>query len=67
MAKALERQNDIFDTFIYENNESQEKKEVKGHKLHVRRKCTKIMENEEIRDLIHKKASENQWESSYTE
>ena len=38
LAKALERQNDIFHTFIYENNGNQEKKKVKGHRLHVRRK-----------------------------
>ena len=36
--KALERKNDIFGTFIYENNGNQEKRKVKGHKLHVRRK-----------------------------
>ena len=38
MDKTLERKNDIFGTIIYENNGKQEKKEVKGHKLHVRRK-----------------------------
>ena len=38
MAKALERQNDIFGTIIYENNGNLEKKEVKGHRFHVRRK-----------------------------
>ena len=38
MAKALERKNDIFGTIIYENIGNWEKKEVKGHKLHVRRK-----------------------------
>ena len=54
MAKALERQNGIFGTFIYENLE---KNEVKGQMLHVRRK---MMENEENRGLIHKKASEDQ-------
>ena len=51
MTKALERQNGIFGTFIYENNGNQEKKEVKGHMLHVRRKMKKIMENEENRGL----------------
>ena len=35
MAMALERQNDIFDPFIYENNGNYEKREVKGHRLHV--------------------------------
>ena len=49
MTKALERQNGIFGTFIYENNGNQEKKEVK-----------KIMENEENSGLIHKKVSEDQ-------
>jgi len=38
MAKASESQNGIFDTFIYENNGNEEKREVKGHRLHVRRK-----------------------------
>ena len=38
MAKALERKNDIFYTFIYENNGNQEKREVKGHRLYVTRK-----------------------------
>ena len=38
MEKDLERQNEIFDTFIYENNGNQEKREMKGHMLHVRRK-----------------------------
>ena len=38
MAKALERKNGIFGTIIYENNRNYEKGEVKGHKLHVRRK-----------------------------
>ena len=42
MAKALERKNGIFDTFIYENNGNYEKKEMKGHRLHVRRKMKKI-------------------------
>jgi len=30
---------------------------VKGHRLHVRRKMKEIMENEENRGLINKKAS----------
>ena len=38
MAKALEWQNDIFGTFINENNGNWEKKEVKGHRFHVRMK-----------------------------
>ena len=38
MTKALERQNGIFGTFTYENNGNKEKRKVKGHKLHVRRK-----------------------------
>ena len=38
MEKDLERTNDIFGTFIYENIGNKEKMEVKGHKLHVRRK-----------------------------
>ena len=38
MDKALERQIGIFGTIIYENNGNQEKSEVKGHKLRVRRK-----------------------------
>jgi len=38
MAKALESKNGIFGTFIYENNGNWEKKKVKGHRLHVRRK-----------------------------
>ena len=38
MAKALERKNGIFGTTIYENNGNQEKRKVKGHKFHVRRK-----------------------------
>ena len=36
--KALERKDGIFGTFIYENNGNQEKREMKGHMLHVRRK-----------------------------
>jgi len=36
--------------------EVRRKGRVKGHRLHVRRK---IMESEEIRGLIHKKASED--------
>ena len=36
MDKALERKNGIFGTIIYENNGNEEKKEVKGHRLHVR-------------------------------
>ena len=36
--KDLERKNENFGTFIYENNGNQEKREVKSHKLHVRRK-----------------------------
>ncbi len=35
---------------------------MKGHRLHERRKM-KIMENEENRGLIHKKASKDQLES----
>ena len=42
MAKALERKNGFLGTFIYENNGNYEKKEVKGHMLHVRRKMKKI-------------------------
>ena len=38
MAKALERQNGIFDTFIYKNKGNKEKRKVKGHKLQLRRK-----------------------------
>ena len=38
MAKALDRKNGIFGTFVYENNGNYEKREVKGHRLHVRRK-----------------------------
>ena len=38
MAKILESKNRNFGTFIYENNGNQEKSEVKGHKLHVKRK-----------------------------
>ena len=38
LAKALERKNGSFGTFIYENNENQEKMEVKGYMLHGRRK-----------------------------
>ena len=33
---------------------------MKGHRLHVRRKMTEKMENEENRGLIHKKDSEDQ-------
>jgi len=32
---------------------------VKGHRLHVRRKMKEIMENEENRSLINKKAFED--------
>ena len=42
MAKALERQNGIFGTFNYENNGNWEKREMKGHGLHVR---IKLKEN----------------------
>jgi len=35
---ALEKQNGIFGTLIYENNRNYEKRKVKGHMLHVRRK-----------------------------
>ena len=45
MNKALERRNGIFGTFIYEINGNQEKKEVKGHKLHVRRKMKENIGN----------------------
>jgi len=38
MAKALKRKNGIFGTFIYENNQNWEKRKVKDHRLHVRRK-----------------------------
>ena len=38
MAKALERQNEIVGTFIYENNGNWEKRKVEGHRLHVKRK-----------------------------
>ena len=38
LAKALERQNGIFGIFNYENNGNLEKREAKGHRLHVRRK-----------------------------
>jgi len=38
LSKALERQKGIFGTFVYENNGNYEKREVKGHRLHVRRK-----------------------------
>ena len=38
MEKDLERKNGIFGTFIYENNGNYEKRKVKGHRLHVRRK-----------------------------
>ena len=41
MAKALERKNGIFGTFIYENNGNSEKRKVKGHRLHVRNKMKK--------------------------
>ncbi len=57
MAKALERKNDIFGTFICENNGNYEKRKVKGHRLHVRRK---LKENEENEILIDRKASEDQ-------
>ena len=36
--KGFGKENDIFSTFIYENNGKYEKREVKGHRLHVRRK-----------------------------
>jgi len=38
---------------------------VKGQRLHVRMKLRKIMENEEIRGLINKKAYEDQWENFF--
>ena len=41
MPKALERKNGIFGTIIYENNVNREKRGLKGHKLHVRRKMKK--------------------------
>ena len=37
MAKELKRKNGIFGPFIYENNGNWEKREMKGHRLHVRR------------------------------
>jgi len=37
MAKDLERKNGIFGT-LFENNGNWEKREVKGHRLHVKKK-----------------------------
>ena len=42
IGKGIKEEKSIFGTLIYENNEKQEKKKVKCHKLHVRRK---MMEN----------------------
>ena len=62
MAKAIKRQNEIFGMIIYENNGNEEKRKVKGHRLHVRRK---IIKNKENRGLIHKNASEDHLESFF--
>lgn len=38
MAKALERHNSIFGTITYENKGNNEKRNMEGHRLNVRRK-----------------------------
>ena len=42
--KGIKEETSIFGTFFYENNGNEEKREMKGHMLHLRRK---IMENED--------------------
>jgi len=42
MAKDLERKNDIYWHFIYEDKRNKKKRKVKGRKFHVRRKMIKI-------------------------
>ena len=53
----LWRGNCIFGTFFNENNGKKEKRKVKCHRLHVRRK---IMENEENKGPIDKNVYEDQ-------
>ena len=65
MEKELKRKRGINQHIIYENNGNQEKGKVKGHKFHVRRKMKENNGNEDIRDLIDKKASDDQLESFF--